>query len=156
MRNPTSTLFPVLAALSALAVVGMPEGVAAQGKTCVECKLSNDAPPECVPLVEPFLALGYKTCVADVRKKFCTMSSSSWDCVVTIHPFLDGRVDVGSPLANGSVGAAEFPRPRQVVVSGAATPAAVERAACTGAIVQRRYLPARIAELRADLRHVTI
>ena len=84
------------------------------------------------------------------------MSSQWWDCVVTIHPWLDGRADVGSPVANGSVGAAEFPRSGQVVMSGAATPVAVERSACTGAIVQRRYLPARIAELRADLRHVTI
>ena len=155
MRNPRS-LLPVFGALSALVVLGMPNGVAAQGTGCVECERSNDAPPECVPLVEPFLALGYHTCKVEAGNGFCTMSSKWPDCVVTINPWLDGRVDVGSPVANGSVGAVEFPRSGQVVVSGAATPVAGERSACTGAIVQRRYLPARIAELRADLRHVTV
>ena len=155
MRSSRS-LLAVFGAVSALVVLGMPDGVAAQGRSCTECKLSNDAPPACVPKVAPFLGLGYKRCQVEVGDRTCTMSSKWPDCVVTINPWLDGRVDVGPRLPNGLAGAAESPRSGQVVVSSAPTPAAVERSACTGAIIQRRYLPARIAELRADLRHVTV
>ncbi len=148
MRSSTSFLFPVLAVVFALGVVGMPEGVAAQGKGCVVCKLSKDAPPECEAIEAPFLARGYQRCRVEAGKRNCTLSDKWPDCWVTINPWLDGRVDVGSRLPSGSG--------QGVVVSGAATPVAVERSACTGAIVQRLYLPARIAELRADLRHVTV
>lgn len=156
MRNPTTSMFPVFAALFALLVLAMPDGVAAQAKTCVKCELTDDGVPECVALVAPFLALGYRTCEVEAGKRSCTMSNTWKDCVVTKRPWLDGRVDGGSPVPNGSVGAAEFPRSGQVVVSSVATAAAIERSACTGAIVRRRYPPVRIAELRAHLRHVTV
>lgn len=156
MRNPTASLFPVLTALFALGVLGMPDGVAAQeGTGCVKCERSNEEPPACVPLVEPAPALGWHTCEVEVGQWTCTLSRRWPDCVV-YPPWLDGRVDMGPPVANGSVGATELPRSGQVVVSGVATPVAVERSACTSAIVQRRYPPARIAELRAHLRHVTV
>ena len=151
MRNPTSFLLPVLAMVFALAVLGMPEGVAAQdGCTiCVYVPQEEEPPtPECDPLPT---GEGYETCDVKSGWEDCEMSSDKPDCGSRLA--LDGRADVGSGVAPAAVA---IPWGRQLVVPAADTPAAVTRQACTGAIVQRRYSAGSIAELRAGLRHVTI
>ena len=155
MRNPTTSLFPVLAVLFALGELGMPEGVAAQDgcTTCVY--VEPDGGPrraECEPKPK---GKGYEWCENFVKWNDCQMSSDEEDCGLDIA--LTGRaVDAGSAVAIAAVGGVEIPRWRQLIVPTAATPPAVARQACTGAIVHRRYSPASIVELRAGLRHVTI
>ncbi len=51
MRSAMNSLIPLLAALFALGVLGMPEGVAAQDG-CTECLKEDNGPPECVPKLE--------------------------------------------------------------------------------------------------------
>ena len=83
------------------------------------------------------------------------MSSTKPDCVPILA--LDGRAeDEGSGVSIAAVGGAEIPGWRQLVVPAPEMPAAMARQACTGAIVQRRYSPSDIEELRDGLRRVTI
>ncbi len=155
MRNATSSLLPVLAALFALGVSGMPEGVAAQ-EGCTECVKEDNSPPECVPKLE---GDGYDTCKVVKPNEDCELSSDETDCVA--DPGFDGRamheaLHWASGVATGAVGGVEIPWWQQLVVPAAEKSRAVARQACTGAIVQRRYSPARITEIRAGLRRVTI
>lgn len=155
MRNAMNSLLPVLAVLFALGVFGMPEGVAAQ-EGCTECVKEDNGPPECVPILE---GDGYDTCLVVKPNEDCEMSSDESDCVA--DPGFDGRamheaLHWASGVATGAVGGVEIPWWQQLVVPAAEMSPAVARQACTGAIVQRRYSPARITEIRAGLRRVTI
>lgn len=152
MRSSTGSLLPVLAALAALVVLGMPEGVAAQ---CTMCESPGDnlfGGPRCVPLKE---GKGYEECEVVAGEDNCTLSSDKPDCGLVLA--LDGRaLDLGSGVATGAVAGAGIPRWLQLVVPAPETPPAALRQACTGAIVQRLYSPGGIAQLRSGLRHVTI
>lgn len=139
MRNAMNSMLPVLAALFAFGVLGMPEGVAAQ-EGCTECVKEDNRPPECVPKLE---GDGYDTCMVVVGEENCEMSSDEPDCVA--GPGLDGRA-----LHEA------IPGWQQLVAPAAEMSSAVVRKACTGAIVQRRYSPASITEIRAGLQRVTI
>ena len=158
MRNPTTSLLPVLAALFALDVLGMPEDVAAQD-SCTVCQDREEEgkPPKCVPTLE---GMGYDSCrvvVTPVGKQKCRMSSTEPDCEVGLAFALDGRaVDVGSGVATAAAGRADIPRWQQLVVPVGETLPAMARSACTGAVIRRRYTAASIAELRAGLRRVTV
>lgn len=155
MRSAMNSLLPLLVALFALGVLGMPEGVAAQDG-CTECLKEDNGPPECVPKLE---GDGYETCTVVKPNEDCEMSSDESDCVA--GPGLDGRaiheaLHWTSGVAAGAVGGVEIPWWQQLGVPAAEMSPAVARQACTGAIVQRRYSPASITEIRAGLRHVTI
>lgn len=152
MRSAMNSLLPLLVALFALGVLGMPEGVAAQDG-CTECLKEDNSPPECVPKLE---GDGYETCKVQKPNQDCEMSSDEPDCVA--GPGLDGRaiheaLHWTSGVATGAVGGVQIP---QLVVPAPMMSPAVVRQACTGAIVQRRYSPASITEIRAGLRRVTI
>ena len=151
MRSTMNSMLPVLAVVFALGVLGMPEGVAGQ-EGCTECLKEDGRPPECVPKPN---GEGYETCLVMVGENDCEMSGDEPDCGLILA--LAGRaVDVPSALTNGAVGGAEIPWWRQLAGPLAERPPTVTRQACTGAIVQRRYSPESITEIRAGLRHVTI
>ena len=152
MRSAMNSLLPLLAALFALGVLGMPERAAAQDR-CSECLIRQNKPPKCVPTGKG--EEGYERCTADIYWDTCEMSSDKPDCNIVVT--LDGRaVDTGPGVATGTVGRAQILRWAQFVVAAVRTPPAAARQACTGAIVQGRYATAAIAEIRAGLRRVTI
>lgn len=158
MRNSSTTSpLPRFSVLFALGVLGIPEGIAAQSDGCTTCAYPNEneegpGPPECHPESQN---KSYQTCTVVVGKPNCEMSSPKPDCVPTLA--LDGRAeDEGSGVAIAAVGGAEVSGWRQLVVPAPETPASVARQACTGAIVQRRYSPSDIAQIRDGLWRVTI
>ena len=71
---------------------------------------------------------------------------------------MDGRVspDVESVRWPQAVGWTELPRRVQQSALAVDVPLEVARHGCIGAIIQRRYSSARIAELRSGLRRVAI
>lgn len=162
MRSRTRSLLPVLAGLVALTTLGMPEGVAGQGKSacskCVytEAKDKEDPPiPGCEPLTK---GDGYKECHVKQGAPECTFGEPAPEGPNCTRPLLllDGRAgDPGSRVVTAAVVGVRNPRWRQPSVAAETAPAAA-RHACTGAIVNRRYSPARVAELRTGLRRVTI
>ena len=156
MRSRTRSLFPVLAALVALMTLGMPEGVAGQGKGgptgCTECRKEDGEAPECVPKPK---GEGYDDCINESEKGDCTLSSDKPDCGLVVA--LDGRAqDGGSGVATVAVGGMEVAPGLRPEVPAVRVPTAVARHACTGAIVNRRYSSATIAQLITGLRRVTI
>ena len=151
MRSAMNSLLPVLAALFALGVLGMPAGVAAQ-EDCVRCHNVDGKPPECVPKL---VGEGWHECTVVEGVEDCEMSSDKPDCGLILA--LVGRaVDVPSTVAAGAVGGTAMSWSQQLVAPAAEMPPTVTRQACTGAIVQRRYSPESIADIRAGLRRVTI
>ena len=161
MRSRTRSLLPVLAGLVALMTLGMPEGVAGQGKsacsTCtyIKAKDPKDPPiPECESLTK---GDGYKECHVEQGASDCSHGDprpEKPDCTAVL--MLDGRAeDLGSGVVTAAVVGVKIPRWRLPLAPAETAPAAA-RHACTGAIVNRRYSPARVAELRTGLRRVTI
>lgn len=151
MRDQASRPFLVLAAL--LMLLGMPEPAAAQ-KGCVACNKDDDGKPECVPKPK---GAGYESCTLEKGKDECEMSSDEPDCGLVLA--LDGRSlrRGANPALSGRADGADdqlplLPQPE----AAAGTFLAASRHACTGAIIERRYAPARIAQLRIGLRRVTI
>ena len=152
MRNATGSLLPVLAALFAIGVLGMPERAAAQPR-CDKCLYRLNKPPKCVPTEKG--AEGYEWCKTKNTSDECELSSEEPDCNVVVA--LDGRaVELDPGVAIGAVGRPQILRWVQFAVSAVWTPPAAARQACASAIVHRRYSPPTIAEIRAGLRRVTI
>lgn len=90
--------------------------------------------------------LGYQACELSDGGRKCNHSNrpdGSFDCLIVLDPA-------------GRVYSAELPRRMQEEAPAVNVLPEVVRHECTGAIVRRRYSPARIAELRSDLRNVTI
>lgn len=159
MNKPFSNLLPVLAILISFACLGVPERAVAQQDTpsplashCYLCKLyipeEGEGP---VPEDDRF------ACRATEEGKFgfhaCTLEDGGRRCNHSNLP--DGRP--GCALVLDALGrSAELPRRMQEEAPAVNVLPEVVRHECTGAIVRRRYSPARIAELRSDLRHVTI
>lgn len=155
MRNPTTSLLPVLSVVLLLGVLGgMAEDVAAQDgcTTCVYLD-PDEGPPraEC----EPKKGKGYEWCENFVKWKDCQMSSEEEDCGLGLA--LDGRAEhVGSGVATVAIGGTGIPGWGSLVLPAAETLPAVARQTCVGVIVHQRYSAARISELRAGLRRVKI
>ena len=106
---------------------------------------------------------GYVTCELSRGGKTCTTSNTpdgGPDCYSGLWPVfvLDGRIspDVESAPRPVAVGGPVLVRRAQQAVPTADVPVEVARHACTGAIMQRRYASARIAEMRSGLRRVSI
>ena len=161
MNKPYAYLYSVLATLLAVACLSVPARAAAQATPspyCYQCKAweVNKNYFECNPDDNLW---GHLVCQLSNGGKTCTTSSlpsGGADCIVV--PTLAGRVspDVESepwPLAVNGTGLSQ--RVRQAVPAVDVV-LEVARHGCTGAIIQRRYSSARIAELRSDLRHVSI
>lgn len=150
MRHPRSWLFPLHAALFALVCLGVPQRAVAQG--CVECFENDEGKRTCVPKPK---GAGYESCTIEKGEKNCKMSSGEPDCGLVLA--LDGRSL--APYAS-AIGVGEIPEdvlaPVRSPGRAAEAPFAAAQRACAGAIIQRRYAPERIVELRSGLRRVEI
>ena len=150
MHMPITYLFRVLAIVLAFASLGVPARAVAQGPVahthCYLCEKWDDSPEdeilmECDPDDN---IIGFQQCELSNGGQTCTTSGtapdSDKDCYVPFV-FVDGRAsaDLESEPWTQVVGRPE-----------------VARHGCTGAIIQRRYSSARIAEIRSGLRRVTI
>ena len=153
MHMPITYLFRVLAIVLAFASLGAPSRAVAQVVAhthCYVCDLWDESPPgeplfECDPDKSIF---GYQRCELSNHNTTCTASSTrpdnGKDCYVEEDwIFPDGRASAGLELE---------PEPWTQVVGRSE----VARHGCIGAIIQRRYSSARIAEMRSGLRRVTI
>lgn len=151
MRDQASRLFLVLAAL--LMLLGIPERAIAQPE-CVTCTEDNEGNAQCVPKPK---GAGYADCSLEKETDECELSSDAPDCGLILA--LDGRSlrQGPNPALSGRAHGADDQLPLVPQPEGAAgTFLAASRHACTGAIIERRYDPARIAQLRIGLRRVTI
>ena len=151
MSKPFSCLIPVLAILAALAFLGVPERAIAQDY-CYLCLpwYPPDFDPETDTLqhyaCRTTEGLGFQGCQLSRAGRQCGYHNDepgTYNCLVVLDPA-------------GRVYSAESPRRMQEVAPAANVLLEVARHGCTGAIIRRRYPPARITELRSDLRHVTI
>lgn len=161
MNKSCTYLFPVFAILLAFACLSAERAVAQD--YCLKCESASgndedesDGPYECDSKDNP---KGYLACTLSRGGKQCATSTApdgGWDCHVALA--MDGRVspDVESKPWLQAVGGTELPGRVQQTVASVDVPPKVARHGCTGAIIQRRYSPARIAELRSGLRRVTI
>ena len=156
MNKPCTYPFPVFAIL-AFACLSVPERAVAQD-FCYRCGpwSENDEYYECNPDNNPS---GYLACKLSRGGKPCATSTrpdGGTDCHVVLA--MDGRVspDVESQPWLQAAGGTELPGRVQQTVASVDIPPKVVRHGCIGEIIQRRYSPARIAELRSGLRRVTI
>ena len=152
MNKPFSYLLPVLAILAAFACLGVPERAIAQEDYCYGCE--PWVPPGFDPETD---TVKHFACKVREKSGFqgCTLSRAGRQCNYTNVP--GGAPDCLIVLdPAGRVYSAESPRRMQEVAPAANVLLEVARHGCSGAIVRRRYTPARIAELRSDLRNVTI
>lgn len=163
MQKPFACLFPVLAILLASASPGVSARAVAQPsprKYCYQCKVERIDGEDyyaCRPTQEGG-DFGYLACSLVGGAKQCPTSTGprgGHDCRVVLA--MDGRVspDAG-PEPWPRAGGAELFRLAQRAAPAVNELRGVARHGCTGAIIQRRYSSARIAELRSDLRRVTI
>ena len=166
MNKPWTYLSPVLATLFAFAFLGVPTQAVAQwlpSPFCYQCELW-DKDPDYVECDSEDNTLGYLGCSLVDGGKQCATSSApngGADCIVL--PSLSGwdggvwaLLDVESEPWPQVVAGTEVPRWVQQAASAVDVPLEVARHGCTGAIIQRRYSSARIADLRSGLRRVTI
>ena len=149
MNKPFSNLLLLLAILLVSASLVVPASAVAQDY-CYNCKLwTPEQGPE--PEEDHFACrateeLGYQACELSEGGRKCNHSNrpdGSFDCLIVLDPA-------------GRVYSAEFPRRMQEAAPAVNVLLEVARHECTGAIIRRRYSPARIAEQRSGLRHVTI
>ena len=162
MQKPFTCLFPVLAILLASASLGVPERAMAQAsprENCYVCDEWDEDPDYAMcKSVEKDGTFGHLACKLSMGGTQCAKSTTprgGYDCKVVLA--MDGRVspDAG-PESWPRTGGTELFRLAQQAAPAVNELRGVARHGCTGAIVQRGYSPARIAELRSDLRRVTI
>lgn len=158
--NYFNYLFPALAILLAFACLGVPARATAQDY-CYRCELweppeeDEDPPPE--EDEDPPPEEHYFACRATEKTAFeaCELSRGGRQCSHSNRP--DGSSNCLIVLdPAGRVYSAEFHRRMQEAAPATNVLPEVARHGCTGGIVRQRYSPARIAELRSGLRHVTI
>ena len=166
MNKPCTYLFPVLAISFAFVCLGVPAQAVAQwvvSPFCYQCE-EWDEDPEYQECDSENNMLGYLGCALSAGGKQCVTSSTpdgGADCIVL--PGLDGwdggvwaSLDVESEPWPQVVAGTDVPRRVHQVASTLDVPLEVVRHGCTGAIIQRHYSSARVAELRSGLRRVTI
>lgn len=152
MHKPCTYLFPVVAFACLVA------SARAVAQDCVGCGEWEEDPEYYV--CGTVDGVGHQACKLSKGGKQCsksTLPDGSPDCGVVLA--LDGRgsqhVESGQwPQAVG--GEVELPARVQRTAPAVADLSEVARHGCNGAIIQRRYSSAKIAELRSGLRRVTI
>lgn len=166
MNKLFAYLFPVLATLLAFACLGVPAPAVAQDvlephEHCYKCTAWEKNPNyySCKHVsVEG--AIGHKACKLKGGAKQCNTSQNHVDfgpdCTVVLA--MDGRVlpNVESEPWSQAVAGTDLPRREHQAEPSVDVALEEVRHGCTGAIIQRRYSSARIAELRTGLRRVTI
>lgn len=160
MRHQFTNDVPFLAMLMALACLVVPAEAAAQG--CVDCGVWPE--DDEYHICEPVDGVGHNACTLTRGGRQCNVSTQpdgSEDCGLLLA--LDGR---GVGVSRTPTPAASHMEDRTALGDGASrlpfasvafgASFAVIRHACTGAILERSYPAAQVAELRFGLRHVTI
>lgn len=168
MNKLWTYLFPVLTILFTFPFLGVPTQAVAQqvaSPFCYQCEQWQED-PNYVKCDSQDNDAGYLGCSLVSGGKQCATSSApdgGADCIVPRLPGLDGwdgdvwaLLEVESEPWPPVVAGTEIARRVQQAVSDVDVPLEVARHGCTGAIILRGYSPARIAELRAGLRRVTI